>query len=278
MKIASWNVNSIRTRLETFEQWLTDTQPDVVLLQETKCVDAQFPLEVVESHGYNCALFGQKSYNGVAILAKAPLSDVRCGLAGFDDTQARYIEAEVAGITVASIYVPNGQSVGSDKYTYKLHFLEALYQQLAGKMGTLSTYVLGGDFNIAPRPSDVHDPSYFDRDRILCSREERAAYYRLVHLGYVDVLASLSPDCIPGPPPQYTWWGYRAGSFERNKGWRIDHFLVSPRAYTRVQEANIDTDVRSCHRPSDHAPVWIKLAPEHARGPTPQVISAPEAD
>jgi exodeoxyribonuclease-3 len=254
--IATWNVNSIRTRLMHLETWLKERQPDIVLLQELKCVEGDFPREHIEDLGYNCAVFGQKSYNGVAILSKSPLEDITCGLPTFaHDPEARYIEAFTAGLRVASVYVPNGQEVGSPKYAYKLNFFKALAQHTKTLLSFNEPLILGGDYNVAPYLEDAHNPRRFEANEILCSLDEREHLNSLINLGLVDGLRLQ----FPREQKIFTWWDYRGGSFERDKGYRIDHMLLSPQAADLFQEAGVDTNTRGRDKPSDHAPVWIQV-------------------
>lgn len=253
-KIATWNVNSIRTRLPHLLSWLKESAPDVVLLQETKVMDDQFPRDEIETLNYNIALYGQKTYNGVAILSKFPLEDITTGIPGFEDEQARYIEAVTSGMRVASIYVPNGTEVGSEKFAYKLDFLKYLYTHLQ----TLLTYdealILGGDYNITPSDEDVYDPAQW-HEKILCSTEERTALRSIIYLGLTDALKAAHPD----KKELYTWWDYRAGAFQNNFGLRIDHLLLSPQAADCVKSCEIDKGMRTLEKASDHAPVICEI-------------------
>ena len=254
MKIVTWNVNSIRARLENIVEWLRDNQPDVLLLQEIKCEDKDFPRGLIEDLGYNIALAGQKTYNGVAILAKSPLEDVVRGLPTFpEDENARYIEAVVGTVRVASVYVPNGQAVGSDKYQYKLTFLDNLREHLASILLFEEACVIGGDYNIAPEDRDVSQPELW-KGEILCSPKERQQFQSLLHLGYFDALRLHHEG--PGPS---TWWDYRSGAWQRDQGLRIDHFLLSPLAVDRTQASGVDKAPRAKEKASDHAPVWCVL-------------------
>ncbi len=254
LTLATWNVNSIRSRLPLVISWLRENAPDVVLLQETKVMDNQFPTEEIENLHYNIALYGQKSYNGVAILSKFPIEDMTRGIPGFQDESARYIEAVIKGVRVASIYVPNGMAVGSDKYAYKLDFLKHLYAHTQ----TLLTYdealLLGGDFNIAPTDQDVYDPQEW-HEKILCSTAEREGLRALLYLGFTDALRVLHPQ----ENDLYTWWDYRGGSWQNNLGLRIDHFLLSPQAADRLKEGRVDKETRGLEKASDHAPVICQL-------------------
>ncbi len=254
MKIVTWNVNSIRMRLPIVSQWLTDNQPDVVLLQELKCMNEAFPRQEIEDLGYNVATHGQKTFNGVAILSKKPLEDVVCGLPTFsDDEQARYIEAVTGSIRVASVYVPNGQEVGSDKYAYKLDFMGKLRQHMEQLLEFEEICVVGGDYNIAPMDMDVHHPEAW-RDKILCSNQERSAFRSLLNLGYQDAIRIFHQGIGP-----FSWWDYRSQGYANNEGLRIDHLLLSPMASDCVTDCNVDPLPRGLDKPSDHAPVWCQL-------------------
>ena len=255
--IATWNVNSIRTRLSHLGEWIQDRSPDVVLLQELKCVDEAFPYDEIEALGYNVAVHGQKSYNGVAILSKEPLEDVKRGLENFADDQARYIQAQCGDTLVASVYVPNGQSVGSEKFEYKMRFFQALENHTRDLLGDYENIVIGGDYNVAPHPTDGHTQDLFLENRIPCSLDERQALNRFVNQGLLDGYRLCHPDSLPENQNHFSWWDYRAGSFENNKGYRIDHLYCSSRVADHITSAGIDSDVRSKERPSDHAPVWI---------------------
>ncbi len=260
--IATWNVNSIRTRVTHLEDWLRDRAPDIVLLQELKCVDDAFPFEAVQDAGYNVQVFGQKTYNGVAILSKDPIEDVTRGLPGFEDEQSRYIQALCGNTLVASVYVPNGQEVGSEKFAYKMRFYNALKDHTRTLLKDYDHVVIGGDYNVAPNEHDGHSPEVFQKDRILCSRQERQALASFVNEGLVDGYRVAFPEIIPPHTKQFSWWDYRAGSFENNKGYRIDHLYCSPAIADRISMAGIDQDTRGRERPSDHAPVWIEINTE----------------
>lgn len=254
INVVTWNINSIRARLPLVLDWLKEKAPDVVLLQETKVVDDQFPREEIENLHYNIVLYGQKTYNGVAILSKFPLEDVICGIPGFEDDQARYIEAVTNGVRVASVYVPNGMAVGSDKYQYKLKFLNHLYSHVQTLLTYDEAFLLGGDFNIAPQDQDVYDPTEW-HEQILCSTPEREGFRSLVYLGLTDALRALHPQ----EKDLYTWWDYRGAAWQNNEGLRIDHFLLSPQAADRLTEASVDKAVRALEKASDHAPVCCEL-------------------
>lgn len=259
MKIASWNINSIRARIDNLTTWLREAAPDVVLLQETKCLEEQFPRDPIEDLGYNIAVKGQKSYNGVAILSKLPIEDVVTSLPGdASDEEARYIEAVVGTIRVASVYVPNGQDIGTDKYLYKLRFFERLYDHLKTLLRYEESFVIGGDYNVAPTDADTYDPAKF-QNRLLASPQERSALRKLLNLGVVDALRALYPEHKVDNSQFYTWWDYRQGSFEKNNGLRIDHLLLSPQAMDQLLEMGIDKKVRHQEKPSDHVPIWCSL-------------------
>lgn len=254
MKIVTWNVNSIRARLETVVAWLGEVQPDIVLLQEIKCEEGAFPRGPIEDLGYNIVIAGQKTYNGVAILAKAPIEDVMYGLPTFkEDENSRYIEAVVGKVRVASVYVPNGMAVGSDKYQYKLLFLDKLRERLASLLLYEEAAVIGGDYNIAPENRDVAHPELWE-GKILCSLAERQQFQSLLHLGYYDAVRLY--DKGPGP---FSWWDYRSGAWQRDHGLRIDHLLLSPLAVGCAQASGIDSAPRAKEKASDHAPVWCIL-------------------
>lgn len=255
MKIASWNVNSIKARLENVLEWLKTAGPDVVLLQEIKTVDGGFPHLEIQALGYQCAVHGQKSYNGVAILSKCGLEDVRPRLDGdSDDEQARYIEATVGdGVRVASIYLPNGNPVASEKYGYKLGWMKRLTAHAAELLGSERPVVLGGDYNVIPTDDDVHDPAAW-ADDALFRPESRAAFREMLWLGYTDAFRALDPT-----PHKYTFWDYQGGAWQRDEGIRIDHLLLSPQAADRLTAAGIDTAPRAKPKASDHTPVWCEL-------------------
>ena len=258
MKLATWNVNSVKARLEAAVAWLKAARPDVVVLQEIKCTDDTFPREAYESLGYNCAVHGQKTYNGVAILSKRPLEDVTPRLPGGDeDDHARYLEAVVKGdrgvVRVASIYAPNGNPIGTEKFAYKLKWLERLRLHAQEILSYEEPAVLMGDYNVIPTPDDVHDPKAWAGDA-LYQPESRASLRRLENLGFTDAFRACNTS-----PGQYTFWDYQAGSWRKNLGIRIDHILLSPQAADRLRGCEIDRDVRGGERPSDHVPVWCEL-------------------
>lgn len=257
MRIATWNVNSINARLEAVTQWLKEASPDVALLQELKCLDEKFPREAIESLGYNVETHGQKTYNGVAILSKLPLSDVSRGLAGEEsDEQARYIEAVIEAPTpfrVASIYLPNGNPIGTEKFDYKIRFLERLRAHAANLLKFEEILVLGGDYNIIPRDADCHDPAAWVNDA-LTQPQSRAGWQALKNLGL-----TCAYDLSSLPDHSYTFWDYQAGAWPRNLGIRIDHHLLSPQAADRFAGLSIEKHVRDGEKPSDHVPVVLDL-------------------
>jgi exodeoxyribonuclease-3 len=253
MKIAAWNVNSLKVRLPQLLDWLAATQPDVVCLQETKLEDHNFPKLEIEAAGYEVACSGQKTYNGVALLSRIGLSEVVCDNPLFPDPQKRLIAATVKGVRVISTYVPNGQTVGSEKYAYKLDWLDALERWLKEELAAYPLLALGGDFNIAPEDRDVHDPVAW-AGQVLCSEPERAAFKRLLALGLKD-----SFRLFEQPEKSYSWWDYRMLGFQKNQGLRIDHILLSQALAGRSLAAAIDRAVRKNERPSDHAPVHVVL-------------------
>ncbi|MEP6936857.1 MAG: exodeoxyribonuclease III [Chthoniobacterales bacterium] len=254
MKIVSWNINSLRKRQERLVSWLVASKPDVVCLQETKCTDEQFPAEALRAAGYHSAFHGQKSYNGVAILSLGEPSRVAASLCDETvDLQARVLAATVAGIRVFSIYAPNGQAVGSPAYEYKLHWYRRLRDCLQRDHSQQDNLVVCGDFNVAPKDEDVHDPALWG-GAIMCSEGERAAFQELCAAGLIDTLRLHHRG--PGP---FSWWDYRMLSFPRNKGLRIDAILASAAMAKRCTDAGVDREMRKGKEPSDHAPVWAEF-------------------
>ena len=254
MRLATWNVNSLKVRLPQLLEWLAAKQPDVVCLQETKLEDANFPRAEIEAAGYQVAFSGQKTYNGVALLARGELADVVSGNPHFGDPQKRLIAATVGGVRVICAYVPNGQAVGSDKYDYKLAWLAALDKWLTEQLAAYPQLALAGDFNIAPDDRDVHDPAAW-AGQILCSDAERSAFQRLQALGLHD-----SFRLFEQPEKTFSWWDYRMLGFRRNQGLRIDHILLSAPLRARCTASGIDREMRKRERPSDHAPAIVDLA------------------
>src|SRR5512134_2522769 len=254
MKLATWNVNSLKVRLPHLLEWLVKHAPDVVCLQETKTEDPNFPVAAIEAAGYRTAFSGQKTYNGVAIVSHAPLADVQAGIPGFEDEQRRVVTASVGDVGVVCAYVPNGQAVGTEKYEYKLRWLRAFAGWLRGELARHPKLVVLGDYSVAPEDRDVHDPKLW-AGQVLCSEEERAAFRRLLDLGLKD-----SFRLFDQPEKSFTWWDYRMNQFKRNMGLRIDHILASPDLAARCTSCTIDLDPRRLERPSDHAPVLAEIA------------------
>jgi exodeoxyribonuclease III len=257
VRIATWNVNSVRQRLDHLLTWLKEAEPDVVCLQEIKCLDEAFPRLEIESAGYNVAVHGQKTFNGVAILSRHPM-EAQTGLPGDDeDMQARYIEALVShdgGVTrVASIYLPNGNG-GPEKYAYKLGWMERLRQHAASLLALEEPLVLAGDYNVIPEPRDARNPANWTNDALFLP-QTRAAYRSIVNLGFTDAIRATTDAS-----DVFTFWDYTAGAWRRNDGIRIDHLLLSPQAADRLKAANVDRHVRGWDKPSDHVPVRIDLA------------------
>jgi exodeoxyribonuclease-3 len=254
MKIASWNVNSLKVRLPHLAQWCGQQDPDILALQETKLDDPAFPLAAVQALGYQSVFSGQRTYNGVAVLAREPITDVVAGVPGLDDDQRRYLAASVGGLRIVNLYVVNGQAVGSEKFAYKLRWLQAVTAALAEEIRRHPRLVVLGDFNIAPDDRDVHDPDLW-REQILCSTPEREALRRILDLGLHDSFRLQHEDA-----GRFSWWDYRQAAFRRDLGLRIDLVLVSDALRTQVAEAGIDREPRTWERPSDHAPAWVRLA------------------
>ncbi|MFY9288275.1 MAG: exodeoxyribonuclease III [Alphaproteobacteria bacterium] len=256
MRIATWNVNSVKARLPNVLEWLNEQKPDVVLLQEIKCETQNFPKLEIEAAGYKSHALGQKSYNGVAILSRHPIEDVLEHLpeAG-SDTQSRYIEATIQGIRVASIYLPNGNPVDSEKYPYKLEWLRRLKSHAASLLKNEMPVVLGGDYNVIPEAIDVYAPERWINDALFLP-QSRAAFRDVVQVGYIEAFRALHPNAKNA----YTFWDYQAGSWQRDAGLRIDHFLLSPEAADRMTGCTIDRTPRGKEKASDHTPVILELA------------------
>lgn len=252
MKIATWNVNSLKVRLPHVLDWLAANQPDALCLQELKMEDKAFPLAELQAAGYHAVYNGQKTYNGVAILSRAAPTEVLRDIPGFSDEQKRIIAATVDGVRVICGYFPNGQAVGSEKFAYKLRWLTALTEWLREEMRQHERLVLGGDFNVAPEDRDAH-PDW--KDEIHVSEPERAAFAALLGLGLVDTFRLFEQ-----PERSYSWWDYRLFAFRRNFGLRIDHLLVSPALTAACRSCAVDKTPRALERPSDHAPVVLELA------------------
>lgn len=255
MRIATWNVNSVRARMPNVLEWLKQAKPDVVLLQEIKCETQSFPALEFEGAGYKSHALGQKSYNGVAILSLHPVENVLEHLpeAG-DDVQARYLEATIKGVRVASIYLPNGNPMGSEKYDYKLAWLKRLQKHAAALLTDEKPVVLGGDYNVIPEAVDVYNPKAWENDALFHPRS-RAAFREVVQLGYTEAFRALHPQ----KEHAYTFWDYQAGSWQQDNGLRIDHFLLSPEAADRTTGCFIDRTPRGKEKASDHTPVMLEL-------------------
>jgi exodeoxyribonuclease-3 len=254
MKLATWNVNSLPVRLPHLLDWVERSRPDVVCLQETKVEDSKFPAAALAAAGYQSSFVGQKAYNGVAILSRALLTDVRFGIPGLEDDQKRVISARADGIRVVCAYVPNGQAVGTEKYEYKLKWLRVFADWLQGELARHPNLVVLGDYNVAPEDRDVHDPRRW-QGQVLCSEPERAGFRRLLQLGLKDGFRLFDQ-----PEESFTWWDYRLNAFKRNMGLRIDHILVSPALAAECRSCVIDQAPRALERPSDHAPVVADFA------------------
>lgn len=249
MKLATWNVNSLKVRLPQVLDWLGKYSPDALCLQETKLEDANFPVADINAAGYQAVFSGQKTYNGVAILTRRPVTAVSHGIPGFEDPQKRVIAATLDGVRVVCVYVPNGESVESDKYRYKLNWLSALTDWLRTEMAQHPSLALLGDYNIAPADADVHDPQAW-AGKVLCSDAERAALAQLTGLGLRDTFRLFDQ-----PERSFSWWDYRMNAFRRKMGLRIDHILASATLADVCKSCNIDSEPRGNERPSDHAPV-----------------------
>jgi exodeoxyribonuclease III len=253
MKIATWNVNSLKVRLPHVLDWLAQHQPDVLCLQETKTEDKGFPFAELEAAGYTALHNGQKTYNGVALLVRGTVTDVLRDIPNFDDPQKRIIAGTVNGVRIISAYIPNGSEVGSEKYEYKLRWLKALIAWLKEEMATHPQLALLGDYNIAPDDRDVHDPAAW-AGKILCSEPERDAFRALIDMGLSDAFRLFEQ-----PEKIYSWWDYRMMGFRRNFGMRIDHILLSSALAARCTACSVDKAPRKLERPSDHAPVIAEL-------------------
>lgn len=256
MKIASWNVNSVNMRLPNMLAWLKDNAVDVLLLQELKAVTEKFPLEEIKAAGYSAEVHGQKSWNGVAILSKHPIENVLRGLPGDDtDEQSRYIEATIKGLRIASIYLPNGNPVGTEKYPYKLKWMDRLIAHAKELLATEQAVILGGDYNIIPEARDCYDPVGWSDDALF-RLESRQKFRNLLNLGYTDAFRAVNQQ-----DQQYTFWDYQAGAWPMNKGLRIDHFLLSAQAADRLQACHIDAKPRGLEKASDHTPIIVEIRP-----------------
>jgi len=260
MRIATWNVNSVRQRMDSLQAWLKERSPDIVCLQEIKCTDEAFPREPLEALGYNVAVHGQKTWNGVALLSKLPFDEVAPGLMGDDgDEQARFLEALVSikggALRVVSLYLPNGNG-GEDKYAYKLRWMDRLAKFSDERLKLEEPLVLAGDYNVIPAPLDAKRPEAWVNDALFL-KPTREKFHALINLGLTDAIRASSDD-----GGLYSFWDYQAGAFAKNDGIRIDHLLLSPQAADRLTDAGIDRHVRGWDKPSDHVPVYVDLAIE----------------
>ena len=259
MKIATWNVNSINVRLPHVTAYLREVSPDVLLLQELKSTDERFPHSEIEDVGYHVALAGQKTFNGVGILAKQPIDVEQRALPGdATDAQARYLEAVIGSVRVASIYLPNGNPIDTDKFSYKLAWMDRLIAHVRTLLAYEEPLVLGGDYNVCPTDDDVYDPEGFANDA-LCHPETRARFQTLCYLGLTDAIRARHPQV-----GVYTFWDYQAGCWNKDQGLRIDHLLLSPQAADRLVDSGVDKGPRGKEKPSDHTPVWCELQMERA--------------
>jgi exodeoxyribonuclease III len=261
MRIATWNVNSVKQRLDNATAWLAERNPDVVCMQETKCVDDTFPREAFEALGYNVAIHGQKGFNGVAILSKLPFDEVNARLPGDNgDEQARFLEAVVSTqdgvVRIASIYLPNGNPPDTEKYPYKIKWMDRLIDYARERMALEEPLVMAGDYNVIPTAADARNPSAWEGDALFLPRT-RGRFRSLTNLGLTDAVRAASDNC-----DLYTFWDYQAGAWQKNNGIRIDHVLLSPQATDRFVSATIDRHVRAWEKPSDHVPVVVDLAIE----------------
>jgi exodeoxyribonuclease III len=263
MRIATWNVNSIKQRMDNTLAWLAARQPDIVCLQEIKCVDEGFPRDAFEALGYNVAVHGQKTFNGVAILSKRPFDEVTLGLPGdMADGQARFLETVIStkgsSVRVATIYLPNGNPPDTEKYTYKIKWMNRLIQYAQERLALEEPLILAGDYNVIPANADANDPAAWAGDALFLPTT-RERFRALCHLGLTDAVRACSDQ-----PGLYTFWDYQAGAWPKNNGIRIDHVLLSPQAADRLSGAEIDRHVRAWERPSDHVPVVVDLAIDNA--------------
>ena len=258
MRIATWNVNSVRQRMDNLQAWLKERQPDIVCLQEIKCTDDAFPREPLEALGYNVAVHGQKTFNGVALLSKLPFDEVKSGLDGGDgDVQARFLEALVStkggALRVVSLYLPNGNPAPGEKYNYKIKWMDRLATFLLKRLALEEPMVLAGDYNVIPAPPDARRPEAWVQDALFLP-QTREKYRALLNLGLTDAIRTVSDG-----KDLYTFWDYQAGAWAKDEGIRIDHLLLSPQAADRLIDAGIDRHVRGWEKPSDHVPVYVDL-------------------
>ena len=258
MRIATWNINSIKQRMDNLTAWLSERRPDIVCLQETKCIDDAFPREPLQELGYNVAVHGQKAFNGVAILSRFPLDEVTARLPGDnEDDHARFLEAVVStsrgALRLASVYLPNGNPPDTDKYTYKIRWMDRLIHYAHERLQLEEPLIMAGDFNVIPSELDARHPARWAGDALFLPRT-REKFRALSNLGLTDAVRATSEG--PGP---FTFWDYQAGAWQRNDGIRIDHLLLSPQAADRLTATGVDKHVRAWEKPSDHVPVWTDL-------------------
>lgn len=253
LKLASWNVNSLKIRLDQVLEWFDSERVDVLAMQETKLLDENFPMNAFIENGYHVVFSGQKTYNGVAVISRYPLSDVLTDIPDFNDPQRRILVVTVAGIRLINLYVPNGSELTSDKYQYKLNWLQKVTAFIQQQMSIFPHLAVVGDFNIAPEDRDVHDPAEW-AGSVLVSPAEREAFMQLLQLGLYDSFRNFIQD-----EQIFSWWDYRAAAFRRNRGLRIDHILLSKTLNALCRQSVIDKEPRKSERPSDHAPVWVEL-------------------
>jgi exodeoxyribonuclease-3 len=259
MKIATWNINGIKARIDAATTWLKSASPDIACLQEIKCVDEAFPTEAFEELGYNVAVHGQKGFNGVALLSKLPFDEIKPRLTGDEqDAQARYLEAVVSVpsgvLRLLNIYLPNGNPVGTGKYVYKLAWMARLRERVKALLALEEPLIIAGDFNVIPTSDDVYNPAAWMEDALF-KPETRAAFQALVNLGLTDAFRACHDE-----PHRFTFWDYQAGAWQKNQGLRIDHLLLSPQAADRLQACEIDAAPRGWEKPSDHVPIFIELS------------------
>ena len=255
MRIAVWNVNSIKARLPRVVEWLKEASPDVVMLQELKCQDDAFPAMEIEDLGYHVAVHGQKSYNGVAVLSKLPIDEVSTGLAGDDaDEQARYIEAVIAGVRCCGLYLPNGNPIDTEKFPYKLAWMDRLIDRAEELLADEECFLMGGDYNVIPTDDDVYDAKAF-ADDALTQPESRARLRTMLNLGLTDAFRAHNTQ-----PHAYSYWDYQRGAWQKDHGLLIDHILLSPQATDRLVASGIDRGPRGKEKASDHTPVWCELS------------------
>ena len=258
MKIATWNINGIKARLENLVRWLEEAKPDIACLQEIKSIDENFPSERFEEIGYNVAVHGQKSFNGVAIFSKHPFDEITKGLPGDEsDEQARYLEAVIStnngALRIASIYLPNGNPVDSEKYPYKLNWMARLKAHAQTRLAFEEPLVLAGDYNIIPTEQDVHDATAWQGDALF-RPESHKAYYEILNIGLTSAF-----EAYQNQAHRYTFWDYQKGAWQKDNGIRIDHLLLSPEALDKLAHCQIDKHTRGWEKPSDHVPIWIEL-------------------